>query len=41
LNAIAFQAYDIFKTLEKISEIIIKELKDEGVITNSEPLIKF
>jgi glycerol kinase len=41
LNATAFQAYDIFKTMEKDSGINIKELKVDGGLTNSEPLMKF
>jgi len=41
LNATAFQAYDIFKTMEKDSGIEIKELKVDGGLTNSEPLMKF
>ncbi len=41
LNSTAFQAYDIFQTMEKDSSISMKELKVDGGLTNSHPLMQF
>lgn len=41
LNATAFQAFDICKTMEKDSGIMMNELKVDGGLTNSKPLMKF
>ncbi len=41
LNSTAFQAYDIFQTMEKDSSIKMKELKVDGGLTNSNPLMQF
>ena len=41
LNSTAFQAYDIFQTMEKDSSITMTELKVDGGLTNSNPLMQF
>ncbi|MGD1821306.1 MAG: glycerol kinase GlpK [Pleomorphochaeta sp.] len=41
LNSTAFQAYDIFQTMEKDSSISMKQLKVDGGLTNSNPLMQF
>jgi len=41
LESTAFQAYDIFKAIEKDSRIAMKALKVDGGLTNSRPLMKF
>lgn len=41
LNSTAFQAYDIFQTMEQDSGIKMTELKVDGGLTNSKPLMKF
>ncbi|MCH3917346.1 MAG: glycerol kinase GlpK [Spirochaetia bacterium] len=41
LNATAYQAYDLFEAMEKDSGIPMKELKVDGGLTNSRPLMEF
>ncbi|MDD4396165.1 MAG: FGGY-family carbohydrate kinase, partial [Sphaerochaetaceae bacterium] len=41
LESTAFQAYDIFKAIEADSRVKMTELKVDGGLTNSEPLMKF
>jgi len=41
LEATAFQAHDIFKGMEKDSQITMTSLKVDGGLTNSEPLMEF
>ena len=41
LEATAFQANDIFKAIEADSHIKMRELKVDGGLTNSKPLMKF
>ncbi len=41
LESTAFQAYDIFKAMESDSGIAMTELKVDGGMTNSEPLMEF
>ncbi|NLZ76551.1 MAG: glycerol kinase GlpK [Spirochaetales bacterium] len=41
LESTAFQAYDIFKAMESDSGIATTELKVDGGMTNSEPLMEF
>lgn len=41
LESVAFQAYDIFDVIEQDSGIPISELKVDGGLTNSMPLMKF
>ena len=41
LESTAFQAYDIFKAIEKDSQIKMTTLKVDGGLTNSRPLMKF
>ena len=41
LESTAFQAYDIFKAMESDSGIKTTELKVDGGMTNSEPLMEF
>ena len=41
LEAIAFQAYDIFKVIEEESNIKLTELRVDGGLTNSRPLMEF
>lgn len=41
LEATAFQAYDIFKAIEVDSKITMTELKVDGGLTNSKPLMEF
>lgn len=41
LESTAFQAHDIFKAIEKDSSIKMTELKVDGGLTNSRPLMKF
>lgn len=41
LNSTAFQAYDIFQTMEKDSSISMQKLKVDGGLTNSNPLMQF
>lgn len=41
LESTAFQAYDIFNAIERDSGIAMTELKVDGGLTNSRPLMKF
>lgn len=41
LESTAFQAYDIFKAIEADSKVRITELKVDGGLTNSNPLMEF
>lgn len=41
LESTAFQAYDIFKAIEADSKVKITELKVDGGLTNSNPLMEF
>lgn len=41
LESTAFQAFDIFKAIEKDSGIVMTTLKVDGGLTNSRPLMKF
>lgn len=41
LESTAFQAYDIFKAIEKDSKVTMTELKVDGGLTNSRPLMEF
>lgn len=41
LESTAFQVYDIFKAIEKDSNIVMKVLKADGGLTNSKPLMEF